>query len=62
MNKHLCSLVAGALGCGMLGAVSAGAPDDRWYVAPMVGGVDADVDRHTDDGYYGALAVGKPLV
>lgn len=35
--------------------------DDRWYLTPFVGGVIADSDRRSENGWQTGLAVGKPV-
>ena len=35
--------------------------DSRWYITPFGTYVNADNDRHADDGWGGGVAVGKPI-
>ena len=57
-RKHLCALIALALGAG---AVSAQDYDSRWYVAPAVGVSHNDNERYvdSDDTEFGSLGFGR---
>ncbi len=60
MNKYF---VAGLLAAGIaVAGVASAADDDRWYVAPMISGIDASTKRHVDDGPAGAyVAFGRKI-
>lgn len=57
-RKHLCALIALALGAG---AVSAQDYDSRWYIAPAVGVSHNDNERYvdSDDTEFGSLGFGR---
>lgn len=45
-----------------LAGVATAADDDRWYVAPMISGIDGSTERHVDDGPAGAyVAFGRGI-
>ncbi len=60
MKKYI---VAGLLLAGFaLTGIASAADDDRWYVAPMISGIDGSKDRFVDDGPAGAyLVLGRQI-
>lgn len=50
------------LGCMLLSTVAAAAEqDDRWYVAPWVGYVNADVEQVVENSFAYGISFGKPV-